>query len=108
MADGATGSQALVRAFESVPAEAPLAMPVQDFATAPGRIHRPLNIDLWARRLLVVLLALLPAALAAHEMRRSIGLDGISFWEGVYLACSSRFLPGSPLALPLPRSASCC
>ena len=31
-------------------------------------------------------LALLPAALAAHEMRRSIGLDGISFWEGVYLA----------------------
>ncbi len=86
MADGATGSQALVRAFESVPAEAPLAMPVQDFATAPGRIHRPLNIDLWARRLLVVLLALLPAALAAHEMRRSIGLDGISFWEGVYLA----------------------
>ena len=26
MADGATGSQALVRAFESVPAEAPLAL----------------------------------------------------------------------------------
>mgnify|MGYP002832723214 CR=1 FL=1 len=41
---------------------------------------------LWARRLLVIALTLIPAALAAHEMRRSIGLDGISALEGVYLA----------------------
>jgi len=62
-------------------------MPAQDFAAAPRDLpHRPFNIDLWARRTLVVLLALLPASMAAHEMRRSIGLDGISPWEGVYLA----------------------
>ncbi|MBU0773679.1 MAG: glucans biosynthesis glucosyltransferase MdoH, partial [Alphaproteobacteria bacterium] len=74
------------RAFEQVPAETPIAMPVQDFAGRPPMIaRRRFNIDLWARRLLVVLLALLPAAMAAHEMRRSIGLDGISAWEGVYL-----------------------
>lgn len=62
-------------------------MPVQDFRERPRDFpHRPLNVDQWARRLLVVLLALLPASMAAHEMRRSIGLDGISLWEGVYLA----------------------
>ncbi|HEX7876976.1 MAG TPA: glucans biosynthesis glucosyltransferase MdoH [Sphingobium sp.] len=73
--------------FEHVPAEMPLAMPVQDFGQAPRDFpRRPLNIDQWARRMLVVLLALLPASMAAHEMRRSIGLDGISLWEGVYLA----------------------
>lgn len=75
------------RAFEHVPAERPLAMPVQDFSVAPIELHkRTFNVDLWARRLLVVLLALLPASIAAHEMRRSIGLDGISLWEGLYLA----------------------
>lgn len=77
----------LARAFESVPAEAPIAMPEQDFRARPPLIApRPLNIDIWARRLLVVALAMLPAAMAAHEMRRSIGLDGISAMEGVYLA----------------------
>lgn len=66
-------------------------MPVQDFATAPPlTAPRRFNIDLWARRGLVVLLALIPAAMAAHEMRRSIGLDGISAWEAVYL---SLFIP---------------
>ena len=75
------------RGFELVPAEMPLAMPEQDFSTSPRDFpRRALNIDLGARRILVVLLALLPASMAAHEMRRSIGLDGISTWEGVYLA----------------------
>ena len=75
------------RGFEHVPAEMPLAMPEQDFGDKPRDFpKRPLNIDQWARRILVVLLALLPASMAAHEMRRSIGLDGISAWEGVYLA----------------------
>lgn len=75
------------RAYENLPHEAPLAMPVQDFAARPQHLSpRPLNIDLWARRMLVVLLALIPASIAAHEMRRSIGLDGISLWEGIYLA----------------------
>lgn len=74
------------RAFERVPPEQPLDMPVQDFAARPPLIARPrFNIDLWARRLLVVLLALLPAAMAAHEMRQTIGLDGITPLEGVYL-----------------------
>jgi membrane glycosyltransferase len=73
-------------AFEHLPHDAPIAMPVQDFAARPEHgTRRPLNIDLWARRMLVVLLALLPASIAAHDMRRSIGLDGISAWEGVYL-----------------------
>jgi membrane glycosyltransferase len=77
----------LTRAFEQVPPESPLAMPEQDFyATPPLIARRRFNIDLWARRLLVVLLALIPAAMAAHEMRRSIGLDGIDAVEGVYLA----------------------
>ena len=84
---GAAGTQAPARGFEHVPAEMPLAMPEQDFREHPRDFpHRPLNIDQWARRMLVVLLALLPASMAAHEMRRSIGLDGISLWEGVYLA----------------------
>lgn len=74
------------RAYEHLPQEAPLAMPVQDFTARPQLVPRPLNIDVWARRALVVLLALIPASIAAHEMRRSIGLDGISLWEGVYLA----------------------
>lgn len=86
-ANAAAGDKPLTRAFEQVPPEAPLAMPEQDFRTRPPLIaHRSLNIDIWARRLLVVLLALIPAAMAAHEMRRSIGLDGISAMEGVYLA----------------------
>ncbi|NWK97099.1 glucans biosynthesis glucosyltransferase MdoH [Sphingobium lactosutens] len=85
---GPTGEdKPLARAFEQVPAESPLAMPEQDFYAAPPLIaRRRFNIDLWARRLLVVLLALIPAAMAAHEMRRSIGLDGINAVEGVYLA----------------------
>ena len=83
----ATGGGVLSSAFEAVPAETPIAMPVQDFsALPPSAPARPVNIDLWARRMLVVLLALLPASMAAHEMRRSIGLDGISVWEGIYLA----------------------
>ncbi|KQM98527.1 glucosyl transferase [Sphingobium sp. Leaf26] len=77
----------LAHAFEHVPAETPLAMPEQDFGTKPApTVVRPLNIDIWARRLLVVLLALLPAAMAGHEMRQSIGLDGIDLVEGIYLA----------------------
>ncbi len=85
--DAAAGDKPLARAFEQVPPETPIAMPVQDFSVAPPLVvRRRFNIDLWARRLLVVLLALIPAAMAAHEMRRSIGLDGISLWEGVYLA----------------------
>jgi membrane glycosyltransferase len=85
--DAAGGHKPLARAFEQVPAEAPLAMPEQDFRAAPPHVaDRPFNIDIWARRLLVVALALIPAAMAAHEMRRSIGLDGISAMEGVYLA----------------------
>lgn len=76
-----------MRGFERVPTEMPIAMPAQNFAEQPRDFpHRQLNIDQWARRMLVVLLALLPASMAAHEMRRSIGLDGISLWEGVYLA----------------------
>lgn len=75
------------KAFEHLPAERRLAMPAQDFSASPRDLpHRPFNVDIWARRTLVVLLALLPASMAAHEMRRSIGLDGISVWEGVYLA----------------------
>src|SRR3546814_15901811 len=63
------------RAFEHLPPERPLAMPAQDFAATPRDLpHRPFNLDLWARRTLVVLLALLPASLAAHELRRPTGL----------------------------------
>lgn len=86
-AEAVAGDKSMPRAFEQLPAETPIAMPVQDFGSRPPMIaRRRFNIDLWARRLLVVLLALLPAAMAAHEMRQSIGLDGISAWEGVYLA----------------------
>ncbi len=87
MQDDQNGGAPPPAAFESLPPEAPIAMPVQDFAARPERLPGPtLDIDVVARRLLMVLLALIPASMAAHEMRRSIGLDGISFWEGVYLA----------------------
>ncbi len=86
-AGGAAGTgKDMPRAFEHLPPEAPIAMPVQNFRERPKAWRRPVNIDLWARRLLIVLLALIPAAIAGHEMRQSIGLDGISAWEGVYLA----------------------
>lgn len=86
-AGGDAGAYPSPRGFECVPAETPLDMPEQDFGDRPRDFpRRPVNIDQWARRMLVVLLALLPASMAAHEMRRSIGLDGISLWEGVYLA----------------------
>jgi membrane glycosyltransferase len=75
------------RAFEHLPPESPIAMPVQDFGATPPRLPgQALNIDVLARRMLMIILALIPASMAAHEMRRSIGLDGISIWEGVYLA----------------------
>ncbi|MEJ7926878.1 glucans biosynthesis glucosyltransferase MdoH [Sphingobium sp. AN641] len=74
-------------AFEQLPPETPIAMPDQDFSIAPPRLPAPpFDLDLWARRTLVVVLALIPAGMAAHEMRRSIGLDGITMWEGIYLA----------------------
>jgi membrane glycosyltransferase len=80
-------ANAVPRAYESLPSESPIAMPVQDFGSAPSPgPHRPFDIDIWARRALIVLMALLPASMAAHEMRQSIGLDGISGWEAVYLA----------------------
>ncbi len=86
-AEAAAEAKPLARAYENVPAESPLAMPEQDFENAPPLIaRRRFNIDLWARRALVVLLALIPAAMATHEMQRSIGLDGISLLEGIYLA----------------------
>lgn len=100
MADGGTmpmhgdvqgDALATPRAYENVPAETPIAMPVQDFRAVPDRLPGPaLDIDVLARRMLVVVMALIPASMAAHEMRRSIGLDGISFWEGIYL---SLFIP---------------
>jgi membrane glycosyltransferase len=84
---GPGGASTPPRAYEHVPAEMPLAMPEQDFRAVPERLPGPaLDIDVLARRMLVVIMALIPASMAAHEMRRSIGLDGISFWEGVYLA----------------------
>ena len=90
-AEAAAEAKPLARAYENVPAESPLAMPEQDFETSPPLIaRRRFNIDLWARRALVVLLALIPAAMATHEMQRSIGLDGISLLEGIYL---SLFIP---------------
>lgn len=80
------GEKPLARAFEHVPAEQPVAMPEQDFAVRPPLVaRRAFNTDLWARRLLVVIMAMLPAAMAAHEMRQTIGLDGIDPIEGVYL-----------------------
>ena len=86
-AEAAAGAKPLARAYEHVPPESPLAMPEQDFEARPPLIaRRRFNIDLWARRALVVLLALIPAAMATHEMQRSIGLDGITWLEGVYLA----------------------
>ena len=86
-AGGGAAAETAIRGFEHVPAEMPIAMPEQDFGATPRDFaKRPFNIDQWSRRLLIVLLALLPASMAAHDMRRSIGLDGISLWEGVYLA----------------------
>ncbi|PZU57398.1 MAG: glucans biosynthesis glucosyltransferase MdoH [Sphingobium sp.] len=79
------------QAFSSLPPEQPIAMPEQDFRAAPERIEAPRsdlgsNIDAIAKRVLVLALALLPALLAAHEMKRTIGLDGFSGWEIAYLA----------------------
>lgn len=87
VADAAAGDVPVSPAFEQLPPESPIAMPEQDFDARPPLIApRRFNIDLWARRMLVVLLALIPTGMAAHEMRRSIGLDGISLLEGIYLA----------------------
>lgn len=77
--------------FERLPIEHPLPMPVQDFDRAPpypvpaSERRRP-NVDMLARRTLILTLALIPAMLAAHEMKRTLGLNGISTWEAAYLA----------------------
>jgi membrane glycosyltransferase len=65
-------------------------MPVQDFGTAPETHERPSlwrgsDIDALAKRVLVLTLALLPALLAFHEMKQTIGMDGFSGWELAYL-----------------------
>ena len=58
--DPPAGDKPLPRAFEQVPAQSPLAMPEQDFDTTPPLIaRRRFNIDLWARRLLVIALTLI-------------------------------------------------
>jgi membrane glycosyltransferase len=78
-------------AYESLPAEHPIAMPEQDFRWASKSPPRPRlrngrDVDAVAKRILMLALALLPALLAAHEMKRTIGLDGFSLWEAAYLA----------------------
>lgn len=78
-------------AIGRMPPEKPMAMPIQDFGARP---QRPLDSSstpsLVARRALVVLLTLLPAAFAAHALYGAIGRDGLTAWEGLYLAL---FLP---------------
>lgn len=79
------------KAFESLPPEAPLAMPVQDFRTAPqsrldGSKWSDIAVDSLTKRVLVLAVSLLPALVAAHIMNGSIGLDGFSAWEVAYLA----------------------
>ncbi|MGV3770557.1 MAG: glucans biosynthesis glucosyltransferase MdoH [Sphingobium phenoxybenzoativorans] len=81
----------LHQAFESLPPEQTIAMPEQNFREAPDMAvpPRPVrggDVDAAAKRVLVMALALLPALLAAHEMKRTIGLDGFSVLEIVYLA----------------------
>ncbi|CAN5446557.1 glucans biosynthesis glucosyltransferase MdoH [soil metagenome] len=77
--------------YASLPAEQPIDMPEQDFRWASKSPPRPRlrgsrDVDALAKRILVLALALLPALLAAHEMKRTIGLDGFSLWEVAYLA----------------------
>ncbi len=74
--------------FESLPPEAPIAMPVQNFRKAPARTGRAsvINIDSITRRILLLSLSIIPALLAANEMQRSLGSDGYSSFELGYVA----------------------
>lgn len=78
-----------------LPPENILAMPEQDFSHIPERAFAKsrfssADFDAVAQRVLVLALTLLPALVAALEMKRSIGQDGFSGWEIAYL---SLFVP---------------
>lgn len=78
-------------AIGRMPPETPMAMPIQDFTALPQcPLASSSTPSLVARRALVVLLALLPAIFAAHALYGAIGRDGLTAWEGLYLAL---FLP---------------
>ncbi|WP_336959946.1 glucans biosynthesis glucosyltransferase MdoH [Sphingobium aquiterrae] len=75
--------------FDNLPPDAPIAMPIQDFARQPlmGRMRavQPVDYHMVARRILVVAMSAVPAWIAMREMQRTIGMDGLSGWEVLYL-----------------------
>ncbi len=109
---------------EALPAEAPLAMPVQDLARAPPPGPPPLSPPLmWLRRLLVVGGALALTAAATAEMSLVLGLarftvTGLALtalfallfiWLALSFTSALAGLPAllsrrSPPAAPLPRT----
>ena len=64
-----------------------MAMPVQDLRRPPppSGYAAPLNLDSIIRRVLLLVLSILPALLAANEMQNSLGLNGYSGFEIAYL-----------------------
>lgn len=87
--------QRAIHPEEFLPPENVLAMPEQDFSQNPERAFpksrfSSADFDAIAQRVLVLALTLLPALLAALELKRSIGQDGFSGWEIAYL---SLFVP---------------
>jgi membrane glycosyltransferase len=71
------------RCYADLPTEAPLAMPEQDFGTAPA-VEKPPLPDLMAgRRMFLIGGCLLIGLLGAQEMARPLAADGISTWDAM-------------------------
>ena len=72
--------------FEALPPEAPLAMPEQDFRTAPSGPTRPASPRaMGLRRAAVFIPAILLTAFTAREMHRVLGVNGVTTLEAAIL-----------------------
>lgn len=73
------------RAFDPLPAEAPLAMPAQSLSTPPRPERAPGRGPEWRRALVMLATAALTAA-GVYEMVQVLKIGGITILEGVILA----------------------
>lgn len=74
-----------VRLPDPLPAEAPLAMPVQSFAEAPEVMHRPSTKPGRWRRVLIMLATALLTFAGVAEMYEVLKVGGVTVLEGIVL-----------------------
>ena len=84
-------------ALRSIPARAPLDMPLQDLHAAPAQIRRPArgSLEILRNRLILVLGALAFAAVDAVLLTHVLGTDGrVTAWEALTVGLSALLFAG--------------